>query len=216
MHWTLGQQGAQTIPDADGQRRHGPTCQRGAGKDQHGLVVAGLEGDGRQLREVAPLGHQDHAERRQERPPAATVLPEPALLFRGGLPARAPDDNPGQDDEEQARPDPNGLVRQEGDQRAGEHRDQTLDDEGQGHSEKDWQRLVAGREDDGGQRRFVGELDEEHDGEDGGEERQPARHRSSLRVAWSGVGEERNVGAACRSKRSIEQAHDQIRDLRRR
>lgn len=29
-------------------------------KDQHGPVVAGLDGDGRQLREVAPLGQQDH------------------------------------------------------------------------------------------------------------------------------------------------------------
>src|SRR6184192_3722013 len=59
---------------ANRNRRDGPEGKGSGDKDDHRLLIAGLERRRRELREVAPLGDEDHGERGDERLAVSTLL----------------------------------------------------------------------------------------------------------------------------------------------
>src|SRR5207237_3503437 len=103
----------------------------------------------------------------------------------------------GHPEEENRWPDANRFARKQAQERAGRDRDSALNDERGRRTEEDRQRPMARRQQERGQRRLVGQLEQEDDGEDREPETQRVRHwggsLSADRVVaqWSQSGKER-------------------------
>ena len=78
--------------------------------------------------------------------------------------------------EKQSGSNANRLARKEAEQRAGENRHGALDHERGGRPDEDGERPMPRREQQGGQRRLVGKLEQEDDREDGQAKSEGVRH----------------------------------------
>ena len=161
------------IADEDGDRRDRP--ERGARREEHRQprAVLGLEPGGADLGQVAPFGDEDDDEHGPQRRPEPGLLLRPRRLVALGL--AQPHEHRAAE-EEHTRADVDVALGQLGEERPGRDRDDALHRERERGAEEDGERPVARGEDERRQGRLVGQLSEEDDAEDGGEELE--RHRA--------------------------------------
>ena len=138
------------------------------------------------MRKVAPLGDEDHHERRQEWTPVAAFLGFDLDRLLGlGLLEVLPDQQPGHDEKENARADPHGFARKQPEDRAGDHGHQALHQESGGGADEHRDGAVTSGEQQGGQRRLIWQLDQKDDDEDGEAKTQRVSHRvRTASIRW--------------------------------
>ena len=91
-----------------------------------------------------------------------------------------PHDHRRHQEEQQAGADPDRFSRQQAQQRASRDRHRALDHERRCRPEKDRQGTMAGRQEESGERRLVGQLEQKDDGEDGEAKSEGVGHGGSL------------------------------------
>ena len=149
-------EGRQPHPGEQGaaQRRrqpgHGGQGEERADEHRQRVVVAHDERGGEDLRQVAPLGEEQHGEAQRDDPPADDLAGRLRAELRLGLGlllvglAGAAQQQDAADEEHHAREDLDGGAGQPGEQPAGDHGDRGLHEEGEAHADPHEQAAGSG------------------------------------------------------------------------